>query len=74
MVKQAAFAAERAANAAQPAVFAPPVATFNNRDRARTIDVANGVALSVESTQGIPPQRSAALKASSVPSPCYAIG
>jgi hypothetical protein len=52
LVTQAAFAAERAANYERPAVFAPPVATFNNKQTARSIDIANGVAISVEVDSG----------------------
>ncbi len=52
VVTQAEFAAERAANWDCPVVFAPPVATFNNAKQARSIDVQNGVALSVEMDAG----------------------
>lgn len=45
-------AADDCANAGRPVVFAPPVCTFNNQDRARGIDLANGVALSVEIDEG----------------------
>jgi len=48
LVARATQAAGRAANSPEPAVFAPPVATFRDGRRARAIDVANGVALSVE--------------------------
>lgn len=54
VVAQAEFAAERSANSDVPSVFAPPVATFNNPDRARTMDVQNGVAISVEIDSGDP--------------------
>jgi RecA-family ATPase len=40
--------ARRAAQAYEPVVFCPPLATFNNEDRAREIDIAEGLALSVE--------------------------
>jgi len=40
--------ARQCANANLPVVFCPPVATFNNRARARAIDLANGLVLSVE--------------------------
>ena len=40
--------AMRAANAPFPVVFAPPVATFGNRDKADEASLANGLALSVE--------------------------
>ena len=44
--------ATRAANAAEPSVFAPPVATFRDSYKATTADLANGVALSVELDEG----------------------
>jgi hypothetical protein len=62
VVKQAAFAAERAANEEVPAVFAPPVATFNNPRTARSDDVANGVAISVEVDSGDPAKARAKLE------------
>src|SRR4051812_2133195 len=37
--------AERSANAREPVVFAPPVATFRNAEHAGEADLANGVAL-----------------------------
>ena len=40
--------ARRAARHPEPTVFAPPVATFNNATRAREVDLANGLVLSVE--------------------------
>jgi RecA-family ATPase len=40
--------ARRAAQAYRRVVFCPPLATFNNEDRAREIDIAEGLALSVE--------------------------
>ena len=40
--------ARRAAQFPKPVVFCPPLATFNNKDRAREIDIAEGLALSVE--------------------------
>lgn len=40
--------AQRAANAPRPVVFASPVATFTNPDKADEASLANGVALSVE--------------------------
>lgn len=49
---QAAAIATKVANAKAPAVFAPPVCTFNGPDRARSSDVANGVALSVDLDNG----------------------
>lgn len=44
----AARSARRAANHAEPAVFCPPIATFNNPNHAREEDLVNGLALSVE--------------------------
>lgn len=44
--------AEISANSVFPAVFAPPVATFSNAQKARHVDIANGVALSVEIDAG----------------------
>ena len=40
--------ARRAAQFPRPVVFCPPLATFENKDRAREIDIAEGLALSVE--------------------------
>jgi hypothetical protein len=40
--------ARRAANNPKKVVFCPPIATFKNKDRAREIDIAEGLALSVE--------------------------
>ncbi len=40
--------ATRAARCTSPIVFAPPVATFSNSEQAREVDLANGLALSVE--------------------------
>ena len=40
--------ARRAAQAPDKVVFCPPIATFNSRKRAREIDLAEGLALSVE--------------------------
>jgi hypothetical protein len=54
LVQRAVNAARRAANAARPAVFAPPVCTFSSARTARSADVANGVALSVEIDSGDP--------------------
>lgn len=54
MVARAAAAATKAANSPRPAVFAPPVATFRGARTAKTADVANGVALSVEMDEGNP--------------------
>ena len=54
VISRAVRAAETAANHDAPAVFAPPVATFNNPRTARSKDVANGVAISVELDTGDP--------------------
>jgi hypothetical protein len=43
--------ARRAAQNPKPVVFAPPLATFNVKDRAREQDIAEGLALSVECDQ-----------------------
>nr|WP_314075034.1 DUF3987 domain-containing protein [uncultured Roseococcus sp.] len=43
--------ARRAANNPEPAVFCPPLATFSNAQQAREVDLANGLALSVECDQ-----------------------
>jgi putative DNA primase/helicase len=40
--------AQRAAELAKACVFAPPISTFSNPKKAREIDLANGLALSVE--------------------------
>ena len=40
--------AQLAADLAKPCVFAPPISTFSNPKKAREIDLANGLALSVE--------------------------
>jgi predicted P-loop ATPase len=50
LVDHAARQATRAANAARPAVFAPPVATFVGT-RARERDLGNGLVLTVEADQ-----------------------
>ena len=52
LIDAAIKAARDAANADHPVVFAPPVCTFTNPDRARTEDLANGLALSVEIDEG----------------------
>ena len=52
LIARAGRAADHVANIAAPAVFAPPVATFSNASHARTVDLANGVALSVEIDAG----------------------
>lgn len=48
IIERAYQAATRSANAISPTVFAPPVATFRTADSAKSGDVANGVAISVE--------------------------
>jgi hypothetical protein len=40
--------ARRAANEIKPAVFCPPIALFNNKDRAREQDLLAGLVLSIE--------------------------
>ncbi len=54
LIEAAARAAEDAANNSKPVVFAPPICTFTNPDRARTEDLANGLVLSVELDDGDP--------------------
>jgi predicted P-loop ATPase len=50
VIEHAAHQATKAANAARPAVFAPPVATFIG-DRTRERDLGNGLVLTVEADQ-----------------------
>jgi hypothetical protein len=50
IIEHAAHQATKAANAARPAVFAPPVATFIG-SRARERDLGNGLMLTVEADQ-----------------------
>ncbi|WP_424138639.1 AAA family ATPase [Roseomonas chloroacetimidivorans] len=52
LARRAAEVATMVANQSPPVVFAPPVATFLNGQRARMVDVASGVALSVEIDKG----------------------
>lgn len=52
LVDEAYRAAEDMANADRPVVFAPPICTFTNADRARVADLANGLTLSVEIDDG----------------------
>lgn len=52
VVARATARADEAANRGRAAVFAPPVATFNNPRTASSADVANGVAISVEVDSG----------------------
>jgi hypothetical protein len=51
LIDQAENNARAAAQAAKAVVFCPPLAIFNTRDSAREIDVAEGLALSVECDQ-----------------------
>ena len=48
LIQMAFGAANRAARHPEPTVLAPPVATFNNAKKAREVDLANGLGLSVE--------------------------
>ena len=48
LVKAATRQAQAAADRAEPWVFAPPIATFTNPDKAREVDLACGLAVSVE--------------------------
>src|SRR5258708_5511970 len=52
IAKEAVRAARDAANAASPAVFAPPIATFTGPRKAGEADLANGIAISVELDAG----------------------
>lgn len=52
LINAAARAAEDAANRERPIVFAPPICTFANADRARVEDLANGLVLSVDLDDG----------------------
>ena len=54
MLTQVVAAAEDCAQAEAPAVFAPPVCTFNNPYYAKGSDVADGLTLSVEIDNGDP--------------------
>jgi len=54
VISRAAKGAGRVANTADPGVFAPPIATFQDAKRARTADLANGLAISVEIDAGSP--------------------
>lgn len=51
LILSAATLATRCANAAEPVVFCPPIATFTGPDKATEKDLANGLALSVECDQ-----------------------
>jgi hypothetical protein len=53
--------ADAAANASEPVVFCPPIATFHNTRRAREIDLANGLCVSADCDQR-PGQARAALE------------
>jgi hypothetical protein len=48
LVGQACDMAQHAASANNPIVFCPPIATFNNQSKAREVDLAEMMALSVE--------------------------
>ena len=48
IISAAMLAAEQSANTVEPSVFCPPICTFSNPNQARTADLANGTALSVE--------------------------
>jgi hypothetical protein len=48
LVRDAMRHADECANRPEPVVFCPPVATFSSPERAREVDLANGLALSVE--------------------------
>jgi hypothetical protein len=48
LVEPATYWATKAAQHPEPVVFCPPIATFTTAKRAREIDLANGLALSVE--------------------------
>jgi hypothetical protein len=52
VVAEAVRGARETAGLAAPAVFAPPICTFTNAQRARGVDLANGLALSVEIDEG----------------------
>ena len=54
MLTQVSAAAEDCAQADSPAVFAPPICTFNNPYYAKGSDVADGLTLSVEIDNGDP--------------------
>lgn len=55
LIERALQAADHCANADHPVVFAPPVCTFTNPKRARSIDLANGITLAVELDEGNTP-------------------
>jgi hypothetical protein len=52
LIDQAVTDAEHCANAGQPCVFCPPVCTFANAQRARGVDLALGLVLSLELDEG----------------------
>lgn len=62
IIARAASAAAAAANRDEPAVFAPPVATFRHARKAGAAHLANGVALSVELDEGSPKRALARLE------------
>ena len=54
LVEAASRAADDTARAARPVVFAPPICTLNNPRRARGVDLANGLSISIELDCGNP--------------------
>jgi hypothetical protein len=52
LIEHAVTEAQRCANTPQPSIFAPPVCTFHNAKRARGVDLANGLALSLDLDSG----------------------
>ena len=48
MIQECVWVAQLSADYADPTVFAPPICTFANATRARLVDLANGLVLSVE--------------------------
>jgi hypothetical protein len=52
LINRALKAASKCAAADHPIVFAPPICTFTNPNRARSVDLANGLVLSVDIDQG----------------------
>jgi hypothetical protein len=58
LVPSAVELAQRCANAEQPIVFCPPIATFKGPNKATQAELVNGLALSVECDQGAQRARS----------------
>ena len=52
LVDAAIRVATRGANMTEPAVFAPPIATFENATHARSVDIFNGLTISVDIDEG----------------------